>query len=76
MQCAKYAVRNATCWLEHLGLTEDWDDPEGIKVRAVEGLSSMDYMLPGFFVWAKVRTFSAPAKACIGDRCAFRAPNV
>lgn len=56
VECAKFAVQDTACWLEHLGLDEKtWEDPEGIRVRVVEGMNSMDYLMPGYFVWGKVR---------------------
>mmetsp|Transcript_8793 Transcript_8793/g.39072 ORF Transcript_8793/g.39072 Transcript_8793/m.39072 type:complete len:622 (-) Transcript_8793:1423-3288(-) len=53
-QCARAALRNLTCWLEHLSLTPAWTDPEGIKIRVTEGYNSMDYLMPGYVVWGKV----------------------
>ncbi|KAA8494905.1 Phospholipid:diacylglycerol acyltransferase [Porphyridium purpureum] len=47
-------VRNASCWLEHLGLSNEWDDPENIVLRASEGFSASDFLFPGYFVWAKM----------------------
>jgi Lecithin:cholesterol acyltransferase len=29
-------------------------DPEGVKLRAAEGLGAVDYFMPGYFVWAKL----------------------
>lgn len=41
------------CWLEHLSLDNETGlDPPGIRVRAVPGLVTADYLTPGYFVWA------------------------
>lgn len=49
------AVRNHTCWLEHLMLdTETWEDPQGIKLRSGSGYSATDYLFPGYWVWGKL----------------------
>mmetsp|Transcript_6764 Transcript_6764/g.20507 ORF Transcript_6764/g.20507 Transcript_6764/m.20507 type:complete len:648 (+) Transcript_6764:80-2023(+) len=54
-ESARQAFKDLNCWLRHLGLDEKtWRDPEGIKLRAVEGIGAMDYMMPGYFVWGKI----------------------
>ena len=41
------------CWMEHMALNStDGLDPEGIKLRASEGLLAVDYFFPGYAVWA------------------------
>ena len=41
------------CWTEHMALNStDGLDPEGIKLRASEGLLAVDYFFPGYAVWA------------------------
>ena len=41
------------CWMEHMALNgTDGLDPEGIKLRASEGLLAVDYFFPGYAVWA------------------------
>jgi phospholipid:diacylglycerol acyltransferase len=42
-------------WTEHLMLDPDTGlDPEGIKIRAVQGVEAADYFITGYWVWAKV----------------------
>ena len=41
------------CWMEHMALNStDGMDPEGIRLRASEGLLGVDYFFPGYAVWA------------------------
>lgn len=43
------------CWLEHLKLdVHNMMDPEGIRVRAAQGLESSDFVLPGYWMWSKI----------------------
>lgn len=43
------------CWLEHMALNSTTGlDPEGVKLRASEGLFGVDYFFPGYAVWAKI----------------------
>ncbi|KAI8068496.1 Lecithin:cholesterol/phospholipid:diacylglycerol acyltransferase [Gongronella butleri] len=42
-------------WLEHMKLNPKTGlDPDNIKIRAAEGLTSADYLFTGYWVWAKV----------------------
>eukprot|EP00744_Colponema_vietnamica_P032823 GILI01053480.1.p1 GENE.GILI01053480.1~~GILI01053480.1.p1 ORF type:complete len:345 (-),score=76.29 GILI01053480.1:11-919(-) len=54
-------LSNPLCWLIHMSLSEDGMDPEGIKVRAWEGLKAADYAeptVPGMkevsWIWGKI----------------------
>ncbi len=40
MLCFKYAL---------VGL-----DPDGVRVRAAQGIDAADYFVPGYWVWAKI----------------------
>ncbi|KAG9130004.1 hypothetical protein Leryth_026740 [Lithospermum erythrorhizon] len=41
------------CWVEHMSLNNETGlDPDGVRVRPVNGLVAADYFLPGYFVWA------------------------
>ena len=41
------------CWMEHMALNAtDGLDPDGIRLRASEGLLGVDYFFPGYAVWA------------------------
>lgn len=43
------------CWIEHLKLDpKTGRDPEGIRIRAAQGLEAADFLLPGFWVWARI----------------------
>ena len=43
------------CWIEHLKLNpRTGRDPEGIRIRAAQGLEAADFLLPGFWVWARI----------------------
>ncbi|EIE21902.1 Lecithin:cholesterol acyltransferase [Coccomyxa subellipsoidea C-169] len=43
------------CWLEHMALDNTTGlDPEGVRLRASEGLLGVDYFFPGYAVWAKL----------------------
>jgi Lecithin:cholesterol acyltransferase len=48
-------LQNPDCWLEHLALNMSTGlDPDGIKLRPARGLEAGDYLMPGFWVWAKI----------------------
>ena len=43
------------CWIEHLRLDPlTGSDPVGIRLRAAQGLEAADFILPGFWVWARI----------------------
>lgn len=43
------------CWIEHLRLDpRTGSDPDGIRLRAAQGLEAADFILPGFWVWARI----------------------
>ena len=43
------------CWIEHLRLDIlTGRDPDGIRMRAAQGLEAADFILPGFWVWARI----------------------
>ncbi|KAG4304585.1 hypothetical protein PORY_001978 [Pneumocystis oryctolagi] len=43
------------CWVNHLMLNETTGlDPEGIKLRAAQGLSAADFFVPGYWIWNKI----------------------
>lgn len=44
-----------SCWREHLVLDPmSGGDPEGIKLRAAQGLEAADYWIPGYWVWGRM----------------------
>ena len=54
--CITQAIAaDTSCWLDHLQLNQTTGlDLPGVKLRASEGLTAIDYLLPELFVWAKV----------------------
>eukprot|EP00475_Leptophrys_vorax_P016267 TRINITY_DN2271_c0_g1_i4.p1 TRINITY_DN2271_c0_g1~~TRINITY_DN2271_c0_g1_i4.p1 ORF type:complete len:675 (+),score=143.73 TRINITY_DN2271_c0_g1_i4:189-2213(+) len=43
------------CWVDHVSLDyESGLDPEGIKLRAAGGMEAADYLVGGYWVWAKL----------------------
>eukprot|EP01084_Bolivina_argentea_P133431 235486_1 len=53
--CITELMRSPKCWLYHMMLNESTGlDPNGIKIRAIEGATGADYLFPGFWVWALV----------------------
>ncbi|GAX78751.1 hypothetical protein CEUSTIGMA_g6188.t1 [Chlamydomonas eustigma] len=48
-------LRDQECYFKHLSLhPETGLDPEGIKLRAAQGLESIDFFMSGYWVWAKL----------------------
>jgi hypothetical protein len=55
LNMAQWLLTDVNCWLEHLALDPDTGlDPPGIKLRAVTGLSGLDYFVQGYAVWARL----------------------
>jgi phospholipid:diacylglycerol acyltransferase len=51
----RFMVIDSSCWLEHLKLdSRTGNDPDGIKIRSAQGLEAADFILPGFWVWARI----------------------
>jgi len=48
-------LEDPDCFFQHLALNPDTgrDPTSGIRLRASTGLSAVDYVAPGFWVWAK-----------------------
>lgn len=43
------------CWLQHLRLDPETGlDPEGFKMRAVQGLNAADFFIAGYWIWNKI----------------------
>lgn len=48
-------ILQSACWIEHIRLNYYTGlDPEGIKLRAAAGMEASDYLVAGFWVWAKM----------------------
>ena len=48
-------LRNPKCFLEHFSLNySTGGDPDGVRVRPDGWLGAADYLVPGFWVWAKI----------------------
>ncbi|KAK3289625.1 hypothetical protein CYMTET_2956 [Cymbomonas tetramitiformis] len=55
MTMVQQFLLDTKCWLRHIALNVTSGlDPAGVKVRAVWGLESADYVIGGFWVWAKI----------------------
>jgi phospholipid:diacylglycerol acyltransferase len=51
----KHLFNDKESWHRHMKLCDDTGvDPKNIKVRAAQGLSSADFILPGYWVWGKI----------------------
>lgn len=51
----RFLFMDSKCWLKHLRLDEkDGGDPPGIKIRPAQGLEAADFLMPGFWVWARI----------------------
>lgn len=51
----KTALQDLDCWLQHMALDpKTGGDPEGIKLRACEGLDAIEFFMPGYAVWGKL----------------------
>ncbi len=51
----RFLLIDRQCWIKHLLLDPITGmDPEGIKLRAAQGLEAADFILPGFWVWGKI----------------------
>lgn len=49
------AMRNTSCWMEHMALDPETGlDPPNVKLRAASGFEAADYIMPGYWVWAKL----------------------
>ena len=52
---SSFAAMDGACWLEHISMNLTTGlDPDGIKVRPSEGLSNVEYFMPGFWIWAPI----------------------
>ena len=52
---AKAFFHNRTCWLEHMALNAtSGEDPDGIVLRPMAGIDSVDWFMPGYFVWGRM----------------------
>ena len=44
--CTQTYLLDSACWFEHMSLDEQTGlDPEGIKIRAAQGLESVDFFI-------------------------------
>ena len=50
MSMMKMIASSLQCWIQHMSLDRNTGaDPEGIRVRAAEGLAAADFLFPGFW---------------------------
>lgn len=55
MSMTQSFLTQTKCWMDHMSLNLTTGlDPEGVKLRATEGLQAVDYFMPGYHVWAKL----------------------
>lgn len=55
MTMLRTLLMDKECWIDHLRLNpHTGQDPEGIRLRAAQGLEAADFILPGFWVWARI----------------------
>lgn len=48
-------ILDGKCWMEHMKLDPDTgSDPSGVRIRPAQGLEAADFLLPGFWVWARI----------------------
>ena len=48
-------MRNPSCWMKHLRLGPNASDPnDDIRIRSADGPDASDYIVPGFWVWARI----------------------
>ncbi len=51
----KTVLMDKVCWMDHLRVNPlTGADPPGIRIRPAQGLEAADFLLPGFWVWAKI----------------------
>ena len=61
------------CWIRHMTLdSETGMDPPGIKLRSSAGLEAADYLIGGFWVWAKVSSRAHRARTAPGTPLVLR----
>ncbi|KAF9166350.1 hypothetical protein DFQ26_008145 [Actinomortierella ambigua] len=51
----KAVLLDKECWISNMRLdSETGLDPEGIRLRAAQGLDAADYLVPGYWVWGRI----------------------
>ncbi|KAF9206650.1 hypothetical protein BGZ49_002059 [Haplosporangium sp. Z 27] len=51
----KAVLLDKECWIANMRLNSSTGlDPEGIRLRAAQGLEAADYLVPGYWVWAPI----------------------
>ncbi|KAG0370251.1 Lecithin:cholesterol acyltransferase-domain-containing protein [Gamsiella multidivaricata] len=51
----KAVLLDKECWITNMRLDSKTGlDPEGIRLRAAQGLEAADYLVPGYWVWAPI----------------------
>eukprot|EP00727_Mastigamoeba_balamuthi_P014135 m51a1_g9344 putative phospholipid:diacylglycerol acyltransferase (608) ;mRNA; f:74168-76142 len=55
MTMVEVMLLRSACWAEHMSLDPETGlDPEGISLRPAMGLEAADYIVPGYWVWARL----------------------
>lgn len=48
-------MSDKACWISHMKLNiTSAKDPIGIRIRAAQGIESADFLIPGYWVWARI----------------------
>ncbi|KAG0244780.1 hypothetical protein BGW41_006338 [Actinomortierella wolfii] len=51
----KAVLLDKECWISNMRLdSETGLDPEGIRLRAAQGLDAADYFVPGYWIWGRI----------------------
>ncbi|KAF9917323.1 hypothetical protein BX616_001354 [Lobosporangium transversale] len=51
----KAVLLDKECWITNMRLDSATGlDPEGVRLRAAQGLEAADYLVPGYWVWAPI----------------------
>ncbi|KAK3825905.1 MAG: Lecithin:cholesterol acyltransferase-domain-containing protein [Benniella sp.] len=51
----KAVLLDKDCWITNMRLDSATGlDPEGVRLRAAQGLEAADYLVPGYWVWAPI----------------------
>ncbi len=64
-------LRDKPCWLMHMALDRCGGDPPGVKVRPSDGFVGADFIIAGYWVWAKLIENLADIGYDMSSMCVF-----